>query len=307
MTALAGDVAEAEPTPVEAAESANRCANCHAARVGPYCHACGQKGRLHGRLWHMIEDVAQGLAQFDGRFWRTLPLLAFNPGRLSRDWREGRRVRYLAPLNVFLFAVFLFFLIPDLAGQRLINLDPANLPTDISDVRFDIGGGEGETAEERAQAAANAKAMEERIQRNVLDKLKAPELLQMKMEDTAKNLAIFIVPESVLILALLLAFRGGFTLYDHTVVSLYGLGALTLLIVAAMLLGSLIKVVAPASDVQLGGWVFLIAAIHAVRHLKGAYALSWTGAVVRGLILGVLSIIGFGVFVLSVVILGFMA
>lgn len=106
----------APDTPVEAAEHARVCANCAERLQGAYCHACGQKGHLHGRLWHLVHEFAEGLAHFDGRLWRTLPLLVFNPGRLSREWRQGKRVRYVPPLHVFLFAVFLLFLIPSLTG-----------------------------------------------------------------------------------------------------------------------------------------------------------------------------------------------
>jgi hypothetical protein len=52
-----------------------------------------------------------GVMHFDGRIWRTLPLLAFRPGRLTREWVHGRRTRYVSPLATFLFAVFLMFML----------------------------------------------------------------------------------------------------------------------------------------------------------------------------------------------------
>jgi hypothetical protein len=39
-------------------------------------------------------------------------------------------------------------------------------------------------------------------------------------------------------------------------------------------------------------------------HLHGAYRLSWFGAVLRGLLLGVFSAIGFGFFLIGVIVLG---
>ncbi|MFN3538301.1 MAG: DUF3667 domain-containing protein, partial [Brevundimonas sp.] len=99
------------------------CLNCDAPLVGAFCHACGQKAHLHSRLNHLVEEFAEGVAHFDGRLWRTLPLLALRPGRLSGEWMAGRRMRYVAPLHVFLFAVFLLFLIPNFTGRHLFDLN----------------------------------------------------------------------------------------------------------------------------------------------------------------------------------------
>lgn len=74
---------------IENADQRHDCANCGAHLTGAYCHQCGQKGHLHTRIWHMAEDFVEGVLHFDGRLWRTLPLLAFRPGRLSRAWIEG--------------------------------------------------------------------------------------------------------------------------------------------------------------------------------------------------------------------------
>jgi hypothetical protein len=41
--------------------------------------------------------------------WRTLPLLAWNPGALTRRYIHGERARFVSPLALFLFAVFLMF------------------------------------------------------------------------------------------------------------------------------------------------------------------------------------------------------
>ena len=55
------------------------CANCETALVGDYCHVCGQKAHLHTKLTHLLEEFAEGIVHFDGRIWRTLPLLALRP------------------------------------------------------------------------------------------------------------------------------------------------------------------------------------------------------------------------------------
>jgi hypothetical protein len=98
---------------------------------------------------------------------------------------------------------------------------------------------------------------------------------------------------SILILAVLLVFKRGYTLYDHGVVSLYGLSFLALLVTLAIILNSIIP----------GDWglfVMLAVIVHAVVHLRGAYKLSWFGSVVRTLLLGLATSTVFSLFLFGV-------
>mgnify|MGYP003953343929 FL=1 len=82
------------------------CSDCGAATSGNFCANCGQATHVHRTLLHLGEELLHGVMHFDARVWRTLPLLAFNPGRLTREWVEGRRTRYVSPLAIFLFTLF---------------------------------------------------------------------------------------------------------------------------------------------------------------------------------------------------------
>lgn len=103
------------------------CANCGAQLTGAFCQACGQSAHIHRTLLHMLEEFLHGLLHFDARAWRTLPMLAFRPGTLTREVINGRRVRYISPLALFLFAVFLMFFVFSLLGEG--EGDPAARPT----------------------------------------------------------------------------------------------------------------------------------------------------------------------------------
>lgn len=85
------------------------CANCGAQTVGNYCHACGQAAHVHRTLGHMLEEFLHGIWHFDTKAWRTLPLLIFRPGTLTRDYVYGKRARYISPLALFLLTIFLMF------------------------------------------------------------------------------------------------------------------------------------------------------------------------------------------------------
>ncbi|MEZ5998640.1 MAG: DUF3667 domain-containing protein [Hyphomonas sp.] len=46
----------------------------------------------------------------DSRLWRSIPLLLFRPGRLTRNYLDGKRARYVPPFRLFLLSSVLFFL-----------------------------------------------------------------------------------------------------------------------------------------------------------------------------------------------------
>ena len=100
----------------------HQCANCGQMLTGHFCTNCGQKAYVHRSLLHVGEEFLHGITHFDGKAWRTLPMLLVRPGRLTRDYIMGKRARYIAPVPLFLLVVFLMFFV-------------------FSFVRIDLGGG----------------------------------------------------------------------------------------------------------------------------------------------------------------------
>jgi hypothetical protein len=87
------------------------CLNCGAALQGDYCSACGQKAHVHRSVFHAVEEFLHGITHFDSKLWNTLPLLLFRPGKLTRDYVQGKRARYVAPVALFLLTIFSMFLL----------------------------------------------------------------------------------------------------------------------------------------------------------------------------------------------------
>lgn len=83
------------------------CLNCKTALTGEYCHACGQRAHVHRTLGSLVHDLAHGVFHFEGKIWRTLPMLAWRPGEVTRRYIAGERARFVSPLALFLFSVFL--------------------------------------------------------------------------------------------------------------------------------------------------------------------------------------------------------
>ncbi|PZU12016.1 MAG: hypothetical protein DI605_02650 [Sphingomonas sp.] len=94
------------------------CANCGTIRQGPYCHACGQAGHVHRNLMALVHDIAHGVFHFEGKIWNTLPMLVLRPGELTKRYIEGERAKFISPIALFLFSVFLMFaVVSNLGGH----------------------------------------------------------------------------------------------------------------------------------------------------------------------------------------------
>src|SRR5687768_2208089 len=74
------------------------CLNCGTALTGDYCHACGQKAHVHRSLAAFFHDLLHGVFHFEGKIWRTLPMLAWKPGELTRSYIDGKRMSYVSPI-----------------------------------------------------------------------------------------------------------------------------------------------------------------------------------------------------------------
>lgn len=87
------------------------CRNCGTHTVGPYCHICGQEllaGTTH-RLREILGDSLGTIWAWDGKVPRTLWYLVAFPGRLTKEFYDGRIVRYVYPSKLFWFTTIIFF------------------------------------------------------------------------------------------------------------------------------------------------------------------------------------------------------
>jgi len=102
--------------------SARYCRNCHYPMVdlGEYCYHCGQKyttGRIS--FWRLMGEAFEAVFNFDSKIFRTLAAL-FIPGKLTREYFEGRHKRYVNPMRLFFgLTVLLFAVISFLFGEEL--------------------------------------------------------------------------------------------------------------------------------------------------------------------------------------------
>ena len=87
------------------------CENCGAQLHGHYCAICGQAAvDYHRSFRHVIIDVLDSFLNWDSKFVRSIGLLLWRPGWLTNQFLEGRRVRFVHPLRLYLLVSIVFFL-----------------------------------------------------------------------------------------------------------------------------------------------------------------------------------------------------
>jgi hypothetical protein len=88
----------------------SHCQNCGEPLTGPFCATCGQHDiDYHRSVGPIIEDSLEGFLHFDGKFFKSVRWLFTRPGFLTKEFIAGRRVSYIHPLRLYIFASFLYF------------------------------------------------------------------------------------------------------------------------------------------------------------------------------------------------------
>ncbi len=115
------------------------CANCATPLTGEFCNACGQAAHLHRDITGFAHDVLHGVFHFEGKFWTTLPMLAFRPGQLTRRYVDGERQKFVTPMAMFLFSVFLMFAVVSNLPGWIAPGEVGATPGKLDGARREIG------------------------------------------------------------------------------------------------------------------------------------------------------------------------
>jgi hypothetical protein len=276
-------------------------------------------------------DFVTGLLNFEGKFWRTLPMLAWCPGDLTRRYIAGERVRYISPIALYLFSVFLMFAVLNLTGA----IDPdsesmkSGVDTAMEEERAQLAKLETKRAtalaakqgvaaiDRRIAAQREDLARIERMQKGQFIETKLddndetppwvqevvergqenPGLMLAGVQDAASKYSWLLIPFSVPFLWLLFPLRRRYRLYDHTVFVTYSLSFMMMLVVAGGLLVA-------AGATSIASLLFFVPPIHMYRQLKGAYSLSRTSALLRTVALVTFAFVAGTLFFVTAVAIG---
>ena len=310
---------------VDGARGEGACLNCRALLTGPYCANCGQKARVHRSLRAFFGDFASGALNFEGKIWRTLPMLAWCPGDLTRRYIEGERARFVSPVALYLFTVFLMFAVLSFTGA--LSSGGLNLDKSLKEERTALAKLETDRAG-RLKSERDVTSIDRRITRQKAD-IKQIEQIQngaiiqvdkndeipgwlggvvsgvqrdpkgsmASVQDATSKYSWLLIPMSVPFLWLLFPFSRRYRLYDHGVFVTYSLSFMMILVIVG---GVLIWAGMPV----LGSMLSLIPPFHMYRQLKGAYQLRWYNALLRTFALVTFAFIAATFFAMAVAAIG---
>jgi hypothetical protein len=94
--------------------TAHTCKSCDNAFAGLYCNLCGEKviEPQDRKFKSFISTVLIATTFVDNKFIKSLWSAIRNPGFLSREYVDGRRVKYMRPLQMFFILNLVYFLFP---------------------------------------------------------------------------------------------------------------------------------------------------------------------------------------------------
>jgi len=303
-----------------AGEVGGNCLNCGAELTGPYCRQCGQKARVRRSVGAIVHDIVHGVLHLDGKFWRTLPLLVWRPGDLTRRYVHGERAKFVSPMAMFLFSVFLMFAVLSIYGVSLTNLEfsanqasqglevaRAEATRELNETRARRGALAGgapktrldrEVAELEEQLAGIDRVRDgargfqfgvdgttrstgwPRLDQGIRAFSENPSLALYKLQSNGYKFSWLLIPLSVPFVWLLFFWTRRFHFYDHTVFVTYSLAFMSLFAVVLTVLGF-----AGVGEGIIAPAAVFIPPVHMFRQLKQAYQLHWASATIRTFLL----------------------
>ncbi len=102
------------------------CYNCQTALLNSenYCPQCGQENHSkQASIRLLFNDFLSDYLTFDSRLFRSIVPLVTDPGRITVEYLNGKRQRFIPPVRVFLFLSFLYFGLSYLTGNESSTLE----------------------------------------------------------------------------------------------------------------------------------------------------------------------------------------
>lgn len=104
--------------------AAHTCRNCGTPLHDKFCAACGQEDRpLNPTLRELAGDLWETFTNVEGRAAQTFVRLFAAPGFLTREYFEGRRVRWMSPVRLYLLVSVVYFGLTSLTGWGTLDFD----------------------------------------------------------------------------------------------------------------------------------------------------------------------------------------
>lgn len=171
-----------------------------------YCPDCGERraGARDRSILHFLRDAASEFTSADTKLLRTFRRLLFKPGELTREFMDGRRVPYVRPIQLFLIANLVYFVV-----QPFTLYSGYNTPLQSQTQR-----------QFYSEAAGLKQVVEADIARRGIPAESYEALYNAKSEMYAKSLVLLMVPLFAFVIELL-HLKKRRPLLDHLVFAIH--------------------------------------------------------------------------------------
>src|ERR671912_241077 len=103
--------------------SETNCLNCGAVVERKFCGECGQENiQIHDNFFHMTGHFIADYLHYDSKFFRSLRLLIFRPGYLTKQYLDGKRTRFIHPLRLFFFLTIIMVVVANAYYNKYRNV-----------------------------------------------------------------------------------------------------------------------------------------------------------------------------------------
>jgi hypothetical protein len=189
------------------------CLNCGTEVTRKFCPECGQQNLdTHENFFHLAGHFIADYFHYDSKFIRSLVPLFIRPGFLTRQYWDGKRVRYIHPLRLYFFVSIIFMISATYFYhhfEKQIKGSVIQSNVTIEEGKVDIGA----TPEERK----SKKTAEKKEEEKAIGKLESG--IDRFVHDL-KYISFFMVPLYALVFRLLYIRRKSFYV-DHLVYTLH--------------------------------------------------------------------------------------
>jgi hypothetical protein len=254
-------------------DSPSHCLNCEAPLLGPYCAACGQREQHRVvPLRHLLQELIHEWAHVDEHVLGTFRALLARPGQLTLEYLEGRRVRHIAPLRLYLITSFFLFLLLGTLAPRMVHVNGATKGTVVT-------AGKGARVAQEPSAPAPQSPFERRMEQGGKRVMENPVQFLGQVVALLPKVMFILLPVFALLMKLLYVRRGNLYV-AHLIFALHTHTAAFLMFLAAIGLGMV-----PG----LAGWatlaLFLGLPTYLLLALRRTYGQSWPKTLLKGALL----------------------
>ncbi len=270
------------------AESVNRCPNCNKKQKKSfkYCPKCGQRNTSHQvSFFILLGDLFREEFHFNNKTLRSIKLLFFKPGALTRAYIEGRKKSMLTPTKLFIWTGFL------LIALLLPTVNQLEINSDNGPIKFNIG-------EKTQESSFDESTLKGQIGNYFRDTTKEandhPKEFIQKLLRRFPFVLLAILPAFALFLRLLYWKRKMYFL-EHLVFLLH-FHAFAFLMLSLLL----ILMMAMPAVTFMNKIVFTILFIYFLLTYKRVYQHRWPGTIIRGSVLSIFFLITVPLFLIII-------